>query len=501
MANFYDVNAAIQKPNVLGAMQQGLQFGQQQRALREQRADQQQLRQLAPQVQQGDPSAFMQAAAIDPQAAQAQMGAGDAVARRAEGLVRLLEEADARDPREAQALWQAHGVPFARQFSQGTEPTTDWSQAKPMLQSLKARIAMAKSAQNPAADPTGFRELDMKARAAGYQPGTPEYQQAMRVGVGLQGRAASGGFGFEKVTGPDGRERMGRTNPRTGVFEIYDETSGDFVPMGGGAPLNGGNPQMGGNNQPTGGVNVGFDDMSEPQNQQLETAIAAMHRAGASEAVINAYIDSVRSAPRFQNGAGQPVQPPRGNPMLGVGPSPEARKYAEERGQQQAQVEMLGARGQIEAENARRKTEAEAQAKLQAENTALDTTKRRDAARTLTLLNEAEQLIPESTGSGIGNIADTAAGMLGVSTEGAQAIAALRTIAGQLTSSMPRMQGPQSDRDVQLYQQMAGDLANPNLPRETRMSALRTIRALNQKYADQPQEAPARQGWSIQRVP
>jgi hypothetical protein len=45
------------------------------------------------------------------------------------------------------------------------------------------------------------------------------------------------------------------------------------------------------------------------------------------------------------------------------------------------------------------------------------------------------------------------------------------------------MQGPQSDKDVLLYKQMAGDLANPTLPIPSRMAALRQIRRLNQKYA------------------
>jgi len=151
MASIYDVNAAIDRPNFLGAAQQGLQFGQQQRALREQRADQQQLRQLAPQIIGGDPGAFAQAATIDPQAAGQFQGAGDSIARRAEGLVKLLENADKTNPQAAQALWQQYGVPFARQFSQGTEPTQNWQEAKPMLESLKARIEMAKSAQPAAA--------------------------------------------------------------------------------------------------------------------------------------------------------------------------------------------------------------------------------------------------------------------------------------------------------------------------------------------------------------
>lgn len=139
------VHQMIQHPDILGNFRQGVAFGQQQQERQETRADQQQLRKLAAGIQQGDPAAYSQAAAIDPAAAGKQLMAGDAMARRAEGLIKMMEDADATNPQQAQALWQNYGVPFARQFSQGTEPTTDWAQAKPMLASLKARIAMAKA--------------------------------------------------------------------------------------------------------------------------------------------------------------------------------------------------------------------------------------------------------------------------------------------------------------------------------------------------------------------
>lgn len=139
------VHQLIQHPDILGNFRQGVAFGQQQQERQETRADQQQLRKLAAGIQQGDPAAYSQAAAIDPAAAGKQLMAGDAMARRAEGLIKMMEDADATNPQQAQALWQNYGVPFARQFSQGTEPTTDWAQAKPMLASLKARIAMAKA--------------------------------------------------------------------------------------------------------------------------------------------------------------------------------------------------------------------------------------------------------------------------------------------------------------------------------------------------------------------
>lgn len=105
---------------------------------------------------------------------------------------------------------------------------------------------------------------------------------------------------------------------------------------------------------------------------------------------------------------------------------------------------------------------------------------------TLSLLSEAEKLLPKATGSVAGYAVDQALGGVGLSTGGANATAQLQAIAGQLTAKMPRMEGPQSNYDVQLYKQMAGDLANPLVPNERRMAALKTIRALNEKYAGKP---------------
>ena len=106
------------------------------------------------------------------------------------------------------------------------------------------------------------------------------------------------------------------------------------------------------------------------------------------------------------------------------------------------------------------------------------------AQNVLTLTQQAEQILSsgKATGSGIGSLLDTGASWFGVSTEGAQGTAQLSTIAGQLVSNMPRMEGPQSDKDVQMYKQMAGDLSNASLPVATRIAALRQMQALNEKY-------------------
>lgn len=106
------------------------------------------------------------------------------------------------------------------------------------------------------------------------------------------------------------------------------------------------------------------------------------------------------------------------------------------------------------------------------------------AQNVLSLTQQAAQILSsgKATGSGIGSLLDTGASWFGVSTEGAQGTAQLSTIAGQLVSNMPRMEGPQSDKDVQMYKQMAGDLSNASLPVATRMAALRQLQALNEKY-------------------
>jgi hypothetical protein len=113
----------------------------------------------------------------------------------------------------------------------------------------------------------------------------------------------------------------------------------------------------------------------------------------------------------------------------------------------------------------------------------------------------ARELIPKATASGAGAMLDNAAAFFGKSTEGADAAAQLDTIAGWMTSNVPRMQGPQSDKDVLLYKQMAGDVANRNLPASRRLAALDTLEKLQGKYADinqgaapAPAAAPAAAG-------
>lgn len=87
------------------------------------------------------------------------------------------------------------------------------------------------------------------------------------------------------------------------------------------------------------------------------------------------------------------------------------------------------------------------------------------------------------TGSGVGTAVDAAAALVGITPPGAEAADSLRSIAATLIGKMPRMEGPQSDRDSNLYAKAAGDIGNSQLPIDRRKAALRTVKQLHQKYA------------------
>jgi hypothetical protein len=83
------------------------------------------------------------------------------------------------------------------------------------------------------------------------------------------------------------------------------------------------------------------------------------------------------------------------------------------------------------------------------------------------------------------------AGAFGHATKGAQAAAQLKALEGAIMMAQPRMEGPQSDKDVALYRQMAGAIGDSTIPIETRRAALQTVYQLHQKYASQAGGLPS----------
>jgi len=122
-----------------------------------------------------------------------------------------------------------------------------------------------------------------------------------------------------------------------------------------------------------------------------------------------------------------------------------------------------------------------------------NSTGQRDAKNALKVIAQAEGLLDKATGSYGGVAADEVARVFGVSTPGARGAAQLKALEGELISKMPKMAGPQSDKDVLLYKQMAGQIGDPTIPADTKRSALEAIKQIQSRYAgvsNVPKDAP-----------
>jgi hypothetical protein len=333
--------------------------------------------------------------------------------------------------------------------------------------------------------PAGYREFDLTAQAGGLT--LEQRKQAARVKLGLDGRASSAGFGFELVEGPDGRKRYSRRNPRTGLVEIYDETTGQFAPLGTASPAMGSPTFEDGSMAPkpmmmgAGGVPIAIDPSMSPQDI---AAIQAM--------------EGLAPAPRgFQTGP---------SPALGVSRRPEDEAAAIEAAKANVGLQYAPAMAAIDVQTAGQKARigaetdlfyqpqiegARATAKTQAETQAAAAKRARDSTEALNFLDEAEKLLQRSTGGRVGALGDASARLFNYTTEGAKAASQLDILAAKLVANVPRFEGPQSNIDVQMYMQAAGDLANRDKSTGERLAALQQMRRIANSYANTQPAATA----------
>jgi hypothetical protein len=132
----------------------------------------------------------------------------------------------------------------------------------------------------------------------------------------------------------------------------------------------------------------------------------------------------------------------------------------------QGDIAGAKARGGLEA-----KSESEAKGAINRSN------------QLFSVINQAEGILKQGpTGSGVGAAVDTLGRVVGYSSESAQKAAELETISGWLVSNVPRMEGPQSNYDVQNYKEMAAKVGDRTVPVNERMAALQALRSLQEKY-------------------
>lgn len=157
MANIYDVSAGQRLPDIMGQYSQGVQTGQlrqqNQNTLAKQNIamqDQQTLRGLAPQVISGDPSAYAQAAAIDPKAAEGYQSAGDSQLMRLKGAIDYMDKVKASgNPQAVEAAYQNQVVPYLRSFGLGGVGGHSFAQDEPGMEKARAMIAATMGQQKP----------------------------------------------------------------------------------------------------------------------------------------------------------------------------------------------------------------------------------------------------------------------------------------------------------------------------------------------------------------
>jgi len=133
--------------------------------------------------------------------------------------------------------------------------------------------------------------------------------------------------------------------------------------------------------------------------------------------------------------------------------------------------------------------------KVKAENAALESKLKSDQERlgqNTRLYQQMTAAIPEArkilekgnpTASGIGTLVDAGTNFLGIDSKSAAEAKKLETLSGWMTANVPRMEGPQSNADVENYKQMAAKVGDSMLPVKSRLAALDVLEKLQEKYA------------------
>ena len=99
-------------------------------------------------------------------------------------------------------------------------------------------------------------------------------------------------------------------------------------------------------------------------------------------------------------------------------------------------------------------------------------------------VNEKGEIVqaPLPTQSYAGAAGDVLASVFAKSPQGAAQADQLKVLGGALVMSMPRMEGPQSNADMILYREMAGQVGDNTLPVARRLTALGEVERLYRKY-------------------
>lgn len=135
------------------------------------------------------------------------------------------------------------------------------------------------------------------------------------------------------------------------------------------------------------------------------------------------------------------------------------------------------------------KTSMESTAKADVERGAEADKKARSVSNLDAMIEEARTLLNENpTDSWIEGKRDDVNRLIGRTTKPAQTAAKLETLSGWMTSNVPRMEGPQSNYDVENYRTMAAKVGDRNIPIKERQAAIDALESIQKKYSQTNQQ-------------
>jgi len=171
----------------------------------------------------------------------------------------------------------------------------------------------------------------------------------------------------------------------------------------------------------------------------------------------------------------------RANPAVNLGGSQIIPNPVNPAGPAMAQFEVTP-KPEEDPEFKRQQAQAVAEGTATGTRNAANEKKEFDAVANQNYIREALKVLPATTSGGAATIAKGVGQFAGVSTDSSKADRKMELLANKLVGTIPRFEGPQSNMDVQLYKDAAGDLANTRLPREDREAAAQMMLDLLAEY-------------------
>jgi hypothetical protein len=181
-----------------------------------------------------------------------------------------------------------------------------------------------------------------------------------------------------------------------------------------------------------------------------------------------------------------------GQPVIGINPATGKRELVQFGNRPGAGPVYTGVEAPPDAATTADKKQAakeaaESKASIRDATEALALLEQATAERTGTRGNKLPSIIDTATSSGVGNLVDKGLGFFGTSTQGSQAAAQLKALEGALIAKMPKMSGPQSDKDVEMYRQAAAKIGDPTTPAGDRKAAIEAVVTIQKRAIAQAQ--------------